>query len=658
VRRVRRALLASAVAAILVAAVGAPAVAAPAATVNLRIEGSQKALFEGPVTTAPREVDGHDGTGLHPCWGSLGSTPGPTATTALADAATAAGIPWLGNWNPDFHDFFVESIGSDSSQPPDGYWSLWVNGQSGAGGCTTKVKDGEEVIWSYGSFRTVLLKLAGPSTAAVGEPFTVTVTAAGQPVAGATVGGVLTDAAGHARLSGLAASRLKLYAERSDAVRSNLLEVCVGAETGCQEAGGGGGGSGGAAALSIGKIEGGELFAKDAAPKVLRGEAKGLAGVSLRLVSRRDGRCRSWNARAARMVAGPCGAPREFAATLGAGSWSARIGRLRPGRYELRALAPAGGAPPARVVFHVLSRRASAGSVLARGLHYLHAAQAPGGGLGVAPRAKPSLTMTGWATMVLGRAEPSATPIANRAGRAEPSAPLAGRSARPTPAAAASAYIGRELTAADALNDQVRSAFAVAAAGTDPRLEALLCARLAKHRGAGGPFGGEVATTALAVLALRTAGCATPIANRAARWLGARRNPDGGFGYKPGIASEVDTTGLATWSLAADPRTRGAAAAGVAYLRGAQNPDGGFGSAPGQASNSQSTGLAIAGLRAAGVAPGAVRTEDGIDPIDYLATLQRGPGVIDYSRQGRQTPVWTTSQALLGLGRGPFLPAG
>jgi hypothetical protein len=630
---VRRALLASTVAALLVAAVGALAGVASAATVNLRIEGSQKALYEGPVATAPREVDGNDGTGFHPCWGPLGSTPGPTATTALADATQAAGIPWLGNWNPDFRDFFVESIGSDSSTPPEGYWSLWLNGASAAGGCSTKVKDGDEVIWSYGSFRTVLLRLAGPTTVAVGEPFTVTVTAAGQPVAGATVGGVLTDAAGHARISSLGATRLKLYAERSDAVRSNLLEVCVGAETGCQEPVGGGAADG-PAALSIGKIEKGELFAKGAAPRVLRGEAKGIPGVGLRLVSRRDGRCRSWSARAARMVAGPCAAPREFAAAVSAGSWSARISRLRPGRYELRALAPAGTAPSTRVVFHVLSRRASASTVLARGLHSLRGAQGQGGGLGVAPQAPPSLTMTGWATMVLGRGAPTAA------------------------ADAGSAYIGRTLVAGDALNDQVRSAFAVASAGADPVLQVLLCARLSKHRGAGGSFGGEVATTALAVLALRTAGCATPIANRAARWLGAQRNADGGFGYKPGIPSEVDSSGLATWALAADPRTRSAAVAGVAYLRGAQNPDGGFGSSPGQSSNSQSTGLAIAGLRAAGVAPAAVRTEDGIDPVDYLATIQRGPGVIDYSRQGRQTPVWTTSQALLGLGRGPFLPAG
>ncbi|HTT94397.1 MAG TPA: prenyltransferase/squalene oxidase repeat-containing protein [Solirubrobacterales bacterium] len=626
----RGALRQAATAALLVVVAGLLAAGgAPAATVNLRIEGSQQALFEGPVSTQPREVDGNDGTGPHPCWGGLGAIPGPTPTTALADASRAAGFPWRGKWDPDFYDFFVESIGPDSSTPPEGYWGLWVNGTSAGGGCTTKVKEGDEVLWSYGSFKTLLLKLTGPTTAAVGEPFTVTVTAAGAPVANASVGGVLTDAAGHARITALAAARLKLVAERSDAVRSNALEVCVGVEAGCQEAGGGG-----AATLSIGKIEPGELFAKGAGPRVLRGEATGLARVALRLVRRVRGRCGSWDAGAAKLVGGPCAAPAEFPATVGGGAWAARIGRLRPGKYELRASGPGSAAATARVAFRVLPRRGTVASVLGRGLRYLRRAQHRDGGLGVSPRASSSAAMTGWATMVLGRGGPA------------------------TAAAAGTAYLGRHLSGSDALGDQARSAFAVAAAGDDPALALTLCRRLAHRHGAGGSFDSDVDTTALAVLALAAEHCDAPSVNRAARWLRGRRNPDGGFGYRPGIPSDVDTTGLATWALAAVPRTHRAAAAGVAYLRGAQNPDGGFGSAPGSTSNSQSTGLAIAGLRATGLQPTRIRTEDGIDPVDYLATVQRGPGMIDYSRQGRQTPVWTTSQALLGLGRAPFLPGG
>jgi len=599
--------------AVLVAAIASCmpiATAEAAVTVTLRIEGSTQTLFEGPVTTEAHEVDGNDGTGPHPCWGGLGATPGPTATTALDDGARSVGLPWRGNWNPSFYDFFVESIGPDSSMPPEGYWGILVDGVSAGGGCTTKVKAGDEVLWAYGAvFKPLVLKLSGPSAAEVGKAFTVTVTAAGRPVANATVGGATTDAAGQASIVGFVATRLKLKAERSDAIRSNALEVCVGVEVGCQETA-----SATTPSLTIGKIEPGETFAEGAGPRILRGEARGVSAVSLRLTT-------------------PHRAAREFAPAVSGGSWSVSIGRLRPGRYELRASAP-GGLAASSVTFRVLDRKASAGALLERGLHYLRSAQHAGGGLGVAVGQAPSLAMTGWAAMVLGRGGPRES------------------------ASAASRYLGRELKANDPVADQVRSAFAVAAAGTDPGLASRLCRRLSRRHGAGGSFGSDVDSTALAVLALGDVGCSRPVLDRAARRLRAQRNPDGGFGYRAGTPSDVDTTGLAIWALAAVRRTRASARASIAYLRSAQNYDGGFGPSPGSPSNSQSTGLAVAGLRAIGVPPTKLRTEDGIDPVDYLTTLQRGPGAIRYSRQGRQTPVWATSQALLGFGRGPFLPAG
>lgn len=623
----RRALTVALAAVFMTAASGACGAAlAGAATVTLRIEGSQKTLFEGPVTTLAHQVDGGDGSGPHPCAGGLGSSPGPTAATALDDGARAAGIPWRGKWSPDFYDYFIESIGADSSQPPEGYWGVLVNETSVGGGCTTKVEDGDEVLWVYGAaFKPTILRLSGPSLAAVGEPFVVTVTAAGKPVANAAVGGQLTDAAGRATLVSGEATRLVLKAERAAAIRSNALVVCVGIETGCAS-----GPGDREPRLSIEKFEPGTLFARGATPHLWRGVAAGVAAVDLQLTSRRGGRCRSWSSLRGRMVDRPCGSPFAFGARVAGEAWSARIGALEPGRYTLRARAVGGAAKPVSLRFRVLARRGDERALLRGGLAYLSGAQRRGGGLGVAAESQPSLEMTGWATLA-----------------------LAGN--RPSAAAAGTRYLRRELEAGASIADQVRSAFAAAAAGADRAFTLALCRRLVDRRGAGGAYGAAINVTALAVLALRAGRCASRAATSAAQQLARERNADGGFGFRRAAPSDVDTTGLVTWALASVPATRRQAEAGEDFLRSAQNHDGGFGLSPDSASNSQSTGFALAGLRAIGIAAAALRSEDGIDPVDYLSTVQRGSGAISYSRKGRQTPVWTTSNALLGIGPRPFL---
>ena len=58
-------------------------------------------------------------------------------------------------------------------------------------------------------------------------------------------------------------------------------------------------------------------------------------------------------------------------------------------------------------------------------------------------------------------------------------------------------------------------------------------------------------------------------------------------------------------------------AGAVAYLRAAQNPDGGFGFAPGVDSSPAMTGWAVLGLESAGVNPLEVRSQNR-NPIDYL----------------------------------------
>ncbi len=125
---------------------------AGAAVVDLTVESATSGapLFEGTVDTLPHEVDGGDGSGPHPCWGPPGTTPAPTATGALDDALRGAAIAWRGNWNPSFRDFFVDQIGPYASASPDSYWSLSVNGRFSAGGCLTRVADGDTVLFFYG----------------------------------------------------------------------------------------------------------------------------------------------------------------------------------------------------------------------------------------------------------------------------------------------------------------------------------------------------------------------------------------------------------------------------------------------------------------------------------------------------------------------------
>jgi hypothetical protein len=147
---VRRRLLA--IATTVASAAVVAAAPARAATVELRVGSASDPapLFAGPVTTLPHPVDGGDGSGPHPCTGPTGAATA-TATGALDDGLRGAGIPWRGNWDPSFRDFFIDSIGPYTSAPPDRYWSLTVNGRFASGGCLASVADGDLVELRYGS---------------------------------------------------------------------------------------------------------------------------------------------------------------------------------------------------------------------------------------------------------------------------------------------------------------------------------------------------------------------------------------------------------------------------------------------------------------------------------------------------------------------------
>jgi len=212
----------------------APAAQALPVTVNLRVEGPSKTVFDGPVTT-----DAHDVTtataGTHKCDGTNGDAepePGPTATGALDDAAKLAGFTIDGPYgNFGIDDYFLERVADEQIDPNTQYWSLWINhGFSDKGGCQKRVLAGQDVLWAGIPFSvSVPLKLAGPDAGVTGQPIQVQVTDGqnGDPQEGATVGGATTGQDGRTTLAFADEGIYRLKAEKPDTIRSNTIVLCV-----------------------------------------------------------------------------------------------------------------------------------------------------------------------------------------------------------------------------------------------------------------------------------------------------------------------------------------------------------------------------------------------------------------------------------------------
>jgi energy-coupling factor transport system substrate-specific component len=186
-----------------------------------------------------------------------------------------------------------------------------------------------------------------------------------------------------------------------------------------------------------------------------------------------------------------------------------------------------------------------------------------------------------------------------------------------------------------------------------------LVAGLLRERSSDGSFGHLVNITAFAVFALRVAGSSADnqAVNAAGRWLVARQNPDGGFGFAGrGGGEDVDDTAAAMQGIidASGQHRSVVVARAVAYLRRAQNPDGGFPQQAGGESNAQSTAWAVQGLSAAGVNVSAFKHAGSRSPLGYIESLVSPNGSVRYSRTSTQTPVWVTAQALTALAGKPF----
>jgi hypothetical protein len=337
------------------ALLAAPAVAAGPATVTLRIEGADRTIFEGVVTTDAKSITMAPGPGFgaatypggtHVCNGLNGgnqggySGPGATPTTALDDAAKTGAFGWYGPYG-SFDDFFVATIAGEGTVNGP-YWEVRTNGISNQrGGCQIELANGDEVLYAIDGFSKAGLRLTGPSTAAPGTPFAVSVTnrETGAAIDGAAVGGQTT-------VGGTATVRLdtpglhRLKAAKADAVRSNALDVCV--------TNGGDGACGTtvrpepdttAPTATILGIRNGQRFTRRRAPRELRGtvsaDPSGLWAVKIRLTRRLRGTCWYFSGSKERFLKRTCG--KQYAFKVGEQTaWSYLLpARLPRGRYAL-----------------------------------------------------------------------------------------------------------------------------------------------------------------------------------------------------------------------------------------------------------------------------------------------------------------------------------
>ncbi len=337
----------------------AAALAAPV-TVDLRIEGPTRTVYDGRVTTDVRPLAFSGDPTQHQCDGraSGGASPLPVPTRGAALMAAAASAPFAveGSWHPDFGPSFTriagESVAYDAAT--DRFLVEFKNGRpADFGACGDPIQAGDDVVFAFASFGQPLLALSGPARVAPGARATVRVTDAanGAPVAGASVGGATTAADGTAAVGPLRAAAT-LKAEKSGAGRSNALAICVTT------------GSDGACGTSVpgrpgtpvpqpaapdttaprGRILGirdGQRFRRG--PRVLRGtvgaEPSGIRAVKLRLTRQVGRRCWYFSGSKERFVRRACGTRHAFKVGDQA-DWSYLLPhRLRRGRYVLDVIA-------------------------------------------------------------------------------------------------------------------------------------------------------------------------------------------------------------------------------------------------------------------------------------------------------------------------------
>jgi hypothetical protein len=349
-----------------------PAIAAPV-TVQLRIEGASRTLFEGPVTTDVRPFHFTAGAD-HECDATAANqgtspTPVPTRGAALAAAPVTTTGTWSDTYgNPSFDTVAGESVAFDPATSR--YLVEYKNATAASvGSCADPVQDGDRVLFAYATGSEQLLELAGPGRAAPGSTVQLTVTDAAThaPVAGAAVGGGSSDANGSVTVGPLARGDNAFKATKPGAIRSNALDVCAtdGSDGACGspppgtpcQTDGADGRCGTidrrAPTVSLIGIRNGRRYGRRHAPRTLHGtvtpDPSGLKGVQLRLKRRAaHRRCAVYDGRRERFVRSSCYRNGRWIDIGDRQEWSYLLpSRLGPGRYTLEVYATDGAGNPA-----------------------------------------------------------------------------------------------------------------------------------------------------------------------------------------------------------------------------------------------------------------------------------------------------------------------
>jgi hypothetical protein len=130
-----------------------------------------------------------------------------------------------------YDDYSITRIGN-TSQTSSKFWSTLLDYKFvQVGGCQQKVKQGQDLLFAFDAFNKAhFLKLEiSQKIIQIGYPLTVTVTdgLTGQPIDGATIGGVTTNTDGRATITFKDLGLQRLKAERYDSIRSNEIIVAI-----------------------------------------------------------------------------------------------------------------------------------------------------------------------------------------------------------------------------------------------------------------------------------------------------------------------------------------------------------------------------------------------------------------------------------------------
>ncbi|CAF0980776.1 unnamed protein product [Adineta steineri] len=201
--------------------------------VNLRIEGNEKTIFEGSITTKGHRVTTLSG-GTNKCDetnNNLSQISGPTLISTLNLAAMTNDFTWDGTYNKLYDDYFVTRI-ENNSITDSKYWSTLIDYKmTEIGGCQQKVKQGQNILFAYDAFnKKHFLKLETlKKTIQIGSPLTIKVTdgQTGQPIHGAIVGDKQTNIQGYITIIFYKLGIQILKAHRLDSIRSNQVIINV-----------------------------------------------------------------------------------------------------------------------------------------------------------------------------------------------------------------------------------------------------------------------------------------------------------------------------------------------------------------------------------------------------------------------------------------------